>query len=133
RVARFGPTTPTRASRPSDASVDPTDARNALVPSQPDGVDGGTARAAPEPPRPPVRPRDLPKTELPDRPRAATSADATQGGRRPGSEDGPAALHPSGPPRRDSAGESGVDAPGGGGRCLSLISGSPPVRVGCRV
>jgi hypothetical protein len=29
RVARFGPTTPTRARRPLDASVDPTEARNA--------------------------------------------------------------------------------------------------------
>jgi hypothetical protein len=28
RVARFGPTTPTRARRPFDASVDPTEARN---------------------------------------------------------------------------------------------------------
>jgi hypothetical protein len=30
-LARFGPTTPTRARRPFDASVDPTDARWALV------------------------------------------------------------------------------------------------------
>jgi len=29
RVARVGPTTPTRARRPFDASVDPTEARNA--------------------------------------------------------------------------------------------------------
>jgi hypothetical protein len=28
-LARFGPTTPTRARRPFDASVDPTEARNA--------------------------------------------------------------------------------------------------------
>ena len=28
RIARFGPTTPTRAGRLADASVDPTDARN---------------------------------------------------------------------------------------------------------
>jgi hypothetical protein len=31
RVARFGPTTPTRARRLTDASVDPTDARCAKV------------------------------------------------------------------------------------------------------
>jgi hypothetical protein len=31
RVARFGPTTPTRANRPFDASVDPTEARNVTV------------------------------------------------------------------------------------------------------
>ena len=30
-LARFGPTTPTRARRLADASVDPTDARNATV------------------------------------------------------------------------------------------------------
>jgi hypothetical protein len=29
-LARFGPTTPTRAGRLADASVDPTDARNAI-------------------------------------------------------------------------------------------------------
>jgi hypothetical protein len=46
----------------SDASVDPTEARNALVPSQPIGVDGGTARALPELPSHPARPRDRPKT-----------------------------------------------------------------------
>ena len=51
-LARFGPTTPKRARRPSDASVDPTEARNVLVLSQPDGVDGGTAQAAPERPPP---------------------------------------------------------------------------------
>jgi hypothetical protein len=28
-LARFGPTTPTRATRPFDASVDPTDTRDA--------------------------------------------------------------------------------------------------------
>src|SRR5262249_40849753 len=39
-----GPTTPTRAGRLFDASVDPTEARNALVISQPIGVDGGTAQ-----------------------------------------------------------------------------------------
>ena len=60
-------------------SVDQTELRNALVPSQPDGVDGGTAPAAPELPRPPVRPRDRPKTGLPDRPRAAKAVDAIRG------------------------------------------------------
>jgi len=31
RVARFGPTTPTRAGRLPDASVDPTEARNDIL------------------------------------------------------------------------------------------------------
>jgi hypothetical protein len=44
------------------------------------------------------------------------AADATRGGRRPGSVGGPAALHPSGPPRRDPAVENGVDTPRGSGR-----------------
>src|SRR5262249_6006794 len=34
RLARVGPTAPTRATRTVDASVDPTDGRNAWVPTQ---------------------------------------------------------------------------------------------------
>src|SRR5262249_10472321 len=42
RVARFGPTTPTRARRPLRASVDPTDARNDIL-----GCFGRSDRSAP--------------------------------------------------------------------------------------
>jgi hypothetical protein len=59
-------------------SIRPTRATPQSV-SQPNGVDGGTARAVHELPSPPVRPRVRPKTELPNRPRAAKAADAVRG------------------------------------------------------
>ena len=61
-VARFGPTTPTRARRLADASVDPTEARNAPVLLQPLWSRWRDRTSSPRAAATPVRPRDRPKT-----------------------------------------------------------------------
>ncbi len=79
---------------------------------QPHGVDGDAAQAAHELPPTPARPRVRPKIYLHDHPRTSEAADATRRNRRLRAKAGPAVLHPSGSPRRNSAGERGVDGSG---------------------
>src|SRR5262249_6854972 len=70
RIARFGPTTPTRARRLADASVDPTEARNLTVDPSRHHLALGSHQATPIPPT----------ARRPGTPRAACASPSGGGG-----------------------------------------------------